>query len=105
MGKVNATKYVREALHRWPDTRNNDRDCMLAVWYLQNPNYEKDFKRFFLNDAIHPETIRRTRQKLQQHGEYPASEEVDNMRFEKFKTMKDTAGRASVPEQMEGLPL
>lgn len=34
------------------------------------------------------ETIRRTRQALQEHGKYPADPEVEEQRFEKYRRVK-----------------
>lgn len=82
---IQKNKLIEKALKEYPAARNSDRKLMLAVWHLQNPNYMSDFKYFFQNVAITPETIRRRRQKLQQDGKYKADEVVDDFRYEKFK--------------------
>lgn len=83
---------TERALQRYPETRNDDKKLILAVWYLQNPDYERDFRKFFQYKAISPETIRRTRQKLQEQGLYPATEEVEEKRYDLFKQARMTAG-------------
>lgn len=84
---------VEKALQKWPETRNSDKKLILAVWYLQNPDYELDFRNFFQNKAISPETIRRQRQKLQEQGLYRADEEVEEKRYNLFKMARATAGQ------------
>lgn len=83
-----ADALVERALQQWPVTRDNDRKLIMAVWWLQNNNYEKEFKSFFQHTAIMPETITRCRRKLQEQGKYRASESVEQQRYEKFKRMK-----------------
>lgn len=80
-------KLVEQALQTWEETRDSDRKLMLAVWYLQDPEYESNFRKFFLDEAASPETIRRMRQKLQEQGKYLASKKVEDARFEKFRDM------------------
>lgn len=86
---------VEKALQTWEETRDSDRKLMLAVWYLQNPEYEVNFRKFFLEQAASPETIRRIRQKLQEQGKYPASKKIEDQRYQKFTQMKGY-GSASV---------
>jgi len=84
---------TERALQKYPETRSDDKKLILAVWYLQNPDYELDFRKFFQYKAISPETIRRTRQKLQMEGKYKATEEVEEQRYDLFKQARMTAGR------------
>lgn len=86
---------VEQALQTWEETRDSDRKLMLAVWYLQDPEYETNFRKFFTERAANPETIRRIRQKLQEQGKYPASKKVEDQRFNKFNQMR-SYGNASV---------
>jgi hypothetical protein len=83
---------TEKALQLYPETRSDDKKLILAVWYLQNPDYELDFRKFFQYKAISPETIRRTRQKLQMDGKYRATEEVEEKRFDLFRQARATAG-------------
>lgn len=86
------SKLVEKALQQWPETRNSDRKLILAVWYLQDPDYEDNFRHFFQNKAISPETIRRTRQKFQMDGKYRATEEIEEQRYKLFEKAKESAG-------------
>lgn len=86
------SKLVEKALQQWPETRNSDRKLILAVWFLQDPNYEDNFRHFFQNKAISPETIRRTRQKFQMDGKYRATEEIEEQRYKLFEKAKESAG-------------
>jgi hypothetical protein len=83
---------TEKALQTYPETRSDDKKLILAVWYLQNPDYELDFRKFFQYKAISPETIRRTRQKLQQDGLYLPTEEVQEHRYDLFKQARMSAG-------------
>jgi hypothetical protein len=85
------TPLVERALTAWPETRDSDRKLILAVWWLQDNDYEQHFRSFFLNKAIMPDTITRCRRKLQEQGKYPASKEVENARFNKFKAVREAA--------------
>lgn len=93
---------IEKALQEWPETRNSDKKLILAVWYLQDPDYESNFRHFFQNKAISPETIRRTRQKLQQDGKYRADEEVEEQRYSLFKMGRATAGTSVIWDHDNG---
>ncbi len=95
-------KLVEKALQQWPETRNSDKKLILAVWYLQDPDYEENFRHFFQNKALSPETIRRTRQKLQEQGKYRADEEVEEQRYDLFKMGRATAGTSVIWEHDNG---
>ena len=98
---MNNSDIVKKALTEWPDdTRSDDKKLMMAVWYIQDPEYDKHFKQFFKEKAMHPETIRRIRQKLQEDGQYKATKEVEEHRYKKFKEMRETAPRVSDPSQL-----
>jgi len=88
---MNVTWYVERALTAWPDTRNSDKKLILAVWWLQDNDYESHFRRFFKDKAIMPDTITRCRRKLQENGKYLASETVSDRRFEKFNAVREAA--------------
>lgn len=90
------SNYVERALSTWPATRDSDRKLIIAVWWLQDNNYQDNFKEFFLHKAIMPETITRARRKLQEQGLYPASKEIENSRYNKFKDMRYTKGSINV---------
>jgi len=90
---------VEKALELYPETRSDDKKLILAVWWLQDHNYEKDFRHFFQTKAISPETIRRRRQLLQQRGQYKATETVEELRYELFKNARWSRG-ATVAEEI-----
>jgi hypothetical protein len=91
---------VEKALQTWPATRDSDRKLILAVWWLQDNNYENDFKRFFSNKAIMPESITRCRRKLQEQGLYQASDSVAESRFNKFKEMRYSKGNLQIIDSL-----
>lgn len=67
--------------------RNSDRE--LLIIYMQKFGLElSDKQQALFRKMPSTETIRRTRQALQEQGKYPADEAVDNARFEKFRKMK-----------------
>lgn len=88
---MNVTPLVERALTAWPATRDSDRKLILAVWWLQDNNYESHFKTFFKEKAIMPDTITRCRRKLQEQGKFRASKQVEERRFEKFKEARQAA--------------
>jgi hypothetical protein len=90
---------TEKALQLYPETRSDDKKLILAVWWLQDHDYELNFRKFFQYKAISPETIRRTRQKLQEQGLYPATEEVEEMRYNLFKNARYSRG-ATVAEEV-----
>ena len=75
---------VESILKYDPASRNSDK--RLLVVYMQKagmnltPEQIEKFK-----DLPSTETIRRIRQKLQEQGKYPAKEEINEARYEKFK--------------------
>ena len=91
----NSAYYIEKALREYPQTRSDDRKLLLTVWWLQDENYSADFARFFQYKAIMPETITRGRRKFQEQGKYPATEQVDQQRFEKFKATREVAPRTT----------
>jgi hypothetical protein len=66
-------KTVQDLLTNNPTTRDDDRKLIVEVWKLQKPDIMRipglQLIDFLLNKELAaPETIRRTRQKLQQHN-------------------------------------
>lgn len=70
---------VENVLQKQPETRDNDRLLIMKVWEEQGLVLTPEQKHIFKNIAS-PETIRRTRQLLQESGEYEASEKVSSAR-------------------------
>ena len=69
----NIKKTVEKILRTCPETRDNDRLLMLKVWAAQNPylrdpqfNFISFSYGFLQQEYADPESIRRTRQKLQE---------------------------------------
>lgn len=91
---------VEKALELYPETRSDDKKLILAVWWLQDHDYEKDFRHFFQTKAISPETIRRRRQLLQEKGRYRATEAVEERRYELFKQNRWSRGAVVAEEIM-----
>lgn len=89
---------VDKALQQWQETRSSDKKLIMAVWYLQDPDYDKDFKTFFKERAIPPETIRRRRQTLQSKGLYKATQSVEDLRYELFKQNRWSRGSVVAEE-------
>lgn len=89
---------VEKALELYPETRSDDKKLILTVWWLQDHDYEKDFRHFFQTKAISPETIRRRRQKLQEQGRYKATQSVEDLRYELFKQNRWTRGSVVAEE-------
>jgi hypothetical protein len=73
----NTETAIRYILAHYPEARNNDKLLMLLYWELVDKiKIPKEFQQAFLHRATHPETIRRTRQKIQSQHEYLPSEDV-----------------------------
>ena len=70
---------VEKVLSEKPETRDNDRLLIMNVWEEQGLVLTPEQKHVFKNIAS-SETIRRTRQLLQEGGEYEASENVSKAR-------------------------
>jgi hypothetical protein len=82
---------VQEILEQSPKARDDDKLLILKVWAHQNPNIRKpdfpfvNFAALFLdNQYAETESIRRTRQKLQ--------EEMPELRGELYKNRHKEAG-------------
>lgn len=79
---------VESILRYVPRARNSDRE--LFIIYMQKsgmsltPAQERKFR-----DMPSLETVRRSRQLLQERGLYPADKAVDEQRHEKFRQMTD----------------
>jgi len=63
----NAEQLVARVLKKYPEARSNDRELIRLVWELQGFRIPKKLLSFYYR-VLSPETIRRTRQKLQSQG-------------------------------------
>ena len=75
----NAEHTIREVLRIYPETRNDDRELILKVWEVEGLELTPIQKQFFLK-VMPAETIRRTRQKIQESGELKADDSVAHNR-------------------------
>lgn len=81
LGKVrNISKLVEEVLSFMPNTRDSDQDLILNVWSLQGIEFTIK-QREQIRRAASPESIRRTRQKLQEQGKYLGQPKVKQERY------------------------
>lgn len=93
-------QYVERALERYPITRSSDAHLIFAVWQMQGAGFSESQRKFLLDRAIKPESITRARRKLQQHGKYPPTQEVQEHRERKFREIRESAPRVNRPEWM-----
>lgn len=71
--------------------RNSDRELLLI--YFQKFGMDLSPRQIELfRQMPSTETIRRTRQSLQEKGKYPADQAVEEARFEKYKAVKQGIG-------------
>lgn len=90
---------VENILRLVPATRNSDTE--LQIVYMQKAGMElTDKQKQLFRDLPSMETIRRVRQKIQEEGKYPATKEVEQARYEKFKQTRQTIS-ASNSDQTE----
>lgn len=87
---------VKRILTNYPETRDNDKLLILKVWAEQNPELRNPSYRFlqfagdFLeNNYIDPESIRRSRQKLQEESPELRGKLYEERHKEGSKTRKD----------------
>lgn len=74
-------KQVERILSQYPETRGNDRLLILRVWETLGLGFSQSQRKLFLSARVpSPETIRRTRQKLQEAGKYRPDEGTVNQR-------------------------
>lgn len=93
-------KLVERVLDLKPEARDNDKLLMLYVWQMQGLHFSKGQIEAFKN-ASSPESIRRTRQKLQEEGKYLPSEEVEEKRYELYTETRQAINKA--PEAVSWL--
>ena len=93
-------KLVERVLSQKPEARDDDKLLMLEIWEMQGLCFSETQKKAFRR-ASSPESIRRTRQKFQQEGEYTASEKVEEQRYQMYVETKDAIQKA--PEAISWL--
>jgi hypothetical protein len=74
---------VARVLDQKPEARDNDKLLMLYVWQIEGLHLsERQIEKF--KNASSPESIRRMRQKFQEEGQYLASPEVEERRYQMY---------------------
>ena len=73
------SRVVEMCLRDYPETRDSDRKLLVKVWEHCG-FYLSEAQRYKFFGIASPESIRRTRQKIQESGKYPASERVSKSR-------------------------
>ena len=89
---------IEAILGAMPDTRNSDAELWLVYAYKSGLGLSKEQERIF-RDMPSFETIRRTRQKLQEQGKYPANDNVRTVRQAKAANVRTNITNA-VPGQV-----
>lgn len=89
---------VEAILKAVPKTRDSDKE--LLIIYCQKAGLELTDRQIAkLRQMPSSDTITRIRRKLQEQGKYPASESVNNARYEKYKSVRENINHES-PEQL-----
>ncbi len=73
---------VEHLLRQSQDNRDSDKKLLLGVWEIEGLTLSDTQKQLFMDKCTSAETITRARRALK--DKYPASEAVDNQRFEKY---------------------
>ena len=85
---------IERILSNHPETRDSDRYLTLKVWEAYGLYLSESQKDKFLH-CPSTESIRRTRQKLQEQGKYRASERVSTHRRIKSYVVQQNAPKAT----------
>lgn len=86
---------VEQILSEYPRARYDDKFLQLKVWELQGLTLDLKQMGIFLGKGISaPESIRRTRQKLQECGKYLPVKEVQQARKDKADSFRQTVVKA-----------
>ncbi len=83
-----ALKLIKQILANDPITRSDDKELILAVWEAQGLILTPEQKNRFKN-AFSAETIRRTRAKLNEQGEFLPSTQILRRRKRLDATMRN----------------
>lgn len=77
---------VEQLLAARQEYRDSDKKLIIAVWHIQGLRLTEEQRNILLEKCTTPETISRARRALK--ADYPASPEIDNERYNKFKEYK-----------------
>lgn len=95
---MNVATRVENILRASRAARNSDTE--LLIIYMQKSGMDlSPLQMDKFRNMPSPETIRRTRQKLQEQGKFPADEAVDKARFEKYRAVKSNI-KSESPEKL-----
>ena len=94
---------VEYVLLNYRSARDSDIDLIIRVWQQEGLKLTYQQTELLKDKCSKPETIRRLRQKLQEQGEYKASEKVDEARFTKSVETRQSIGVTSPKETEEVL--
>jgi Spy/CpxP family protein refolding chaperone len=92
---------VERILADHEQARNSDKYLQLVVWHKMGLVLTPEQRAKFM-DMPSAETIRRIRQKLQEHGKYKAADKISNERQWKALVMQQNVPTAS-SERVEGI--
>lgn len=96
---MNTAQRIRNILSASQKARNSDFELWLI--YAQKSGVRlSQFQIDKLKEMPSFETIRRTRQKIQQEGELRADPHIEEVRYRKFQSVRGSVG-ASQPEDIE----
>ena len=84
---------VARVLSTNTQARDNDKLLMLQVWEIEGFYLTDNQKKAFMKSSS-PESIRRMRQKFQEDGQYLASPEVEEQRYQMYVETKDAIQKA-----------
>ena len=85
---MTTAQQVENLLKYLPDTRSSDIELLIAYMQKAGMGLSREQIEIFKNLPT-PETLTRIRRKLQEQGKYPASKEVNESRYNKFKQYQD----------------
>lgn len=94
---MTVTQRVENILRVSKDARNSDKELLIIYMQKSGMNLTPEQVEIFKNLPA-METIRRVRQNLQEQGKYPASPEVEQQRYEKYKNVKQNISGSSTSE-------
>lgn len=80
---------VEKVLQMGQRFRDNDKLLLLAIWHTEGLRLTDEQRHMFLTNCTSAETITRVRRALK--VDYPASETIDQVRYNRFKEYKQGA--------------
>lgn len=85
----NVAGLVEQVLQEKQESRRNDLLLLLSVWKKQGLSLSQEQEDFILRNGCHQESVRRTRQKLQEGGKYLPDEATAERRKDSQRKMRD----------------